>query len=515
VLDSSAVADVLSKAMPTGGRPRQLPVRSVLLGFLLAFSDGRPAQLSFAWRALKKLGTKDQLRLRAATAEHSGGRTKIKPVTYRQFSDAFSVMMRAIDPSPVPVFRPGDDRSAVLARARSGVEASKARELLDQVVDALLEASVPERFKSASASLAVDWTDHETWSRPRPQGDTEPANDPDAYWGHAKRNAPGASEQLFFGYYAQVATMVGDSGGDKVPELIRRVVFASTALDPAMLMAAALFRLARSGVATGDVLADCGYSNRKAETWAAPLRTAGFSLVMDLHPNDRGTKGSFEGAVCANGQLYCPMTPEALFGHGPLKKGATKAEAEAHDTISAELARHKLGPVTKEEPDGYRRVMCPAAAGKVRCPLKAASLHLSAERPSITAVPASPPRCCAQSTITVPPHVNEKTRQRHDYASPEHRKSYARRTAAERAYASLADPSTEGVRRGWSRMFGVAKNTLVYALCVVVRNLRIADSFDRSQRAGKARPRPRRRHHQLDRSAQGAQDKVEERARGA
>ena len=45
---------------------------------------------------------------------------------------------------------------------------------------------------------------------------------------------------------------------------------------------------------------------------------------MDLHPNDRGIKGTFQGAVIANGNLYCPCTPKALFELGPPAPRATE-----------------------------------------------------------------------------------------------------------------------------------------------------------------------------------------------
>ena len=134
---------------------------------------------------------------------------------------------------------------------------------------------MPTAYKSASSSLAVDWTDHETWSRARPAEDPQPANDPDASFGHAKRNAPGAKDYLFFGYYAQVATMVRDEGGARVPEFVRRIALHAPRIDPAAVMAQTLLRLRDDGVALGDVLADCGYSNRDPETFAAPLRRAG------------------------------------------------------------------------------------------------------------------------------------------------------------------------------------------------------------------------------------------------
>jgi hypothetical protein len=224
---------------------------------------------------------------------------------------------------------------------------------------------------------------------------------------------------------------------------------------------------------------------------------------MDLHPGDRGRHGTFEGAIIANGTLFCPATPETLLDLGPLKRGATKEETAAHDARFAELMRYKFSALNAPDDDGYQRVVCPAAAGKVRCPHKAASLARSYDHPTVAHPPKEQPRCCAQVSITVSPKVNEKTRQKHDYAGPAHRDSYARRTAAERTYASLADPSVGGIRRGWCRLFGRAKNTLMYALAVVVRNVRIVESFERRQaqeaRATSIGPiRRRKRRHQGD-----------------
>jgi hypothetical protein len=495
------VPALLDDLAPRGGRPRQLGAKAVLLGVMLALDAGRPAHLEAAWRALDSLDVAEQLSL--GFAQDKDG--ECHGASYRQLSDTFSVLCRGIDPTPVPSFRgvPDNERVLHLAAARSGVDAEANAARLDAVSDALVEASVPGTYKGATTSLAVDWTDHETWSRPRPPEDPQPANDPDASFGHAKRNAPGAKDYLFFGYYAQVATMVRQEGGARVPELVRRIAVAAPRLDPAAVMTETLLRLSDDGVALGDVLADCGYSNRLAQTFAAPLRRAGAALVMDLHPGDRGRHGTFEGAIVANGALFCPATPAPLLDLGPLKRGASEEETATHDARFAELMRYKFSALSAPDDEGYQRVICPAAAGKVRCPHKADSLALSYERPSVSPPPTELPRCCAQVSITVAPQVNEKTRQKHDYAGPAHRDSYARRTAAERTYASLADPSVGGIRRGWCRLFGRAKNTLMYALAVVVRNVRIVESFERRKaqeaRAQSIGPRRRRkRRHHLD-----------------
>jgi hypothetical protein len=228
------------------------------------------------------------------------------------------------------------------------------------------------------------------------------------------------------------------------------------------------------------------------------------------------------GITCSQrlGDIAARVTPRseaevvALFDLSPLHRGATPSERAAHDARAAELASYKFSALCAPDADGYQRVMCPAAAGKVRCPHKPTSLRLSFNRPSVQGAPEELPRCCAQQSITVPPQVNEKTRQKHDYAGPAHRASYNRRTAAERTYASLADPSIGGIRRGWCRLFGLAKNTLMYALAVAVRNVRIVESFERRRdkeaRAAAIGPtRHRRRRHEAKSPAPPEQPETE------
>jgi hypothetical protein len=197
-------------------------------------------------------------------------------------------------------------------------------------------------YKAASSSLAIDWTDYESFSRPKGRGGGPPV-DEDASFGRRHSEAPGVDSEIFFGYYGQVATMVRDDGGATVPELVRRIELTSCSVDPAVAIVSVLARMVTGGIPLSDVLCDCGYSHRVAETFALPLRALGASLVFDLHPHDRGEKGTFAGAVICNGNLYCPATPKALLSLGPLPRTASESEEAAHDASSAELARYKLG----------------------------------------------------------------------------------------------------------------------------------------------------------------------------
>src|SRR6185437_12627422 len=176
------------------------------------------------------------------------------------------------------------------------------------------------------------------------------------------------------------------------------------------------------------------------------------------------------GAIISNGNLYCPCAPRPLLGLGPLAPGAAAQDTAAHDAKTAELARYKLGRLTADDTDGYHRVQCPAATGKIRCPLRPQSMTRDRDRPEILAPPQQPQACCTQQSITVPPDVLAKTAQKHDYPSRAHRHSYARRTSAERGFANIKDTAGNNISRGWCRLMGLAPLTLLTTTLLTVRN---------------------------------------------
>jgi hypothetical protein len=474
IVDASAVAPRIEALLPVGARRRQLSVRTLLLGMLLVAADGRPAHLRRVHRALTELPTPDKRRLGIVAACKRGEH----PLTYRQVERTFALVVAAL--------------------AKDTPDGAPSRALAE-VLEALLEAGVKACGAATASSLAVDWTDLEAWAR-RPGRDGTCA-DGEASFGH-RRGAGGERGETFFGYYLQVATIVKDERGPEAPELVRRIQLTSCDVDPPPALVPVIERMAADGISIGDVLADSGYAYRRPETWALPLRRLGARLIHDLHPNDRGPRGTHMGAILANGNPYCPATPGALLELGPLAPGATKDEQAAHDHKTDELAKYKLSPITGHDRDGYHRVACPATRGKLRCPLRPASMTLPHSRPQVLAPPAQPPACCRQQTLTVPPSVNAKTAQKHDYPSQAHRRSYARRSAAERAYATIKDPATNDLSRGWCRLTALTPIALFAATVVIARNLRVADSFaarraedERRAARGLAPKRRRRRRH--------------------
>jgi len=481
VLDASGIAPRAEALLPSGARRRQLSARTLLLGMMITLADGRPAHLTRVHQALTGLPEGEQRRL-GVLADWKGGPHRL---TYRQAEYTFALVTAALgkeepDGLPAPA--------------------------LQAACDDLLEASIPAGFKDASRSLAVDWTDLESFSRPPPRG-TRDCADPEASWGHRKNNLRHDDDELFFGYYLSAAVTVPGEQGPPVPEFARRMTLSSCRRDPVPAFTPVLTAMPQDGIPLGDVLADSGYSHRVPGNWAAPLRRAGAALVQDLHPGDRGPKGTHQGAVTANGNLYCPQTPRTLLELGPLARGAAKEQAADRDAKAAEAARYKLGRLTSEDADGYHRVQCPAAAGKVRCPLRPASMTLDRDRPEILQPPQHPQACCTQQTITVTPDVLAKTAQKHDYPSAAWRRSYARRTAAERVFATIKDPAASDTARGWCRLTGLTPLTLFTAVLLAVRNQRILTAWNARQEQGTRRaakglpPKTRRRRRKTPATA--------------
>jgi hypothetical protein len=272
VIDASGIAPRIEVMLPIGVRRRQLAVRTLLAGMCLAHADHRPAHLTRVHQALTSLPGDDQWRL-GVIADWKHGPHQL---TNRQTEYTFGLV------------------NAVLGNDAPGGLPSPA---LQAACDDLLEASVPAQFTDASSSLAVDWTDLDSFSRP-PSARGGPCADPEAWWGHRKNNLLRSEDELFYGYYLSAAVTMPAENGPPVPELARRATVSSCSHDPVRAFAPVLTALPGQGIPLGDILDDSGYAHRDADAWGIPMRAAGAQLVQDLHPLfvDR-TSGRHAGMV--------------------------------------------------------------------------------------------------------------------------------------------------------------------------------------------------------------------------
>ena len=92
VIDASGVAPRIEALLPSGARARQLAVRTLLLGMMLALADGRPAHLTRVHRALTGLPEGEQRRLGVLADWKNGPHL----LTYRQAEYTFGLVAGAL-----------------------------------------------------------------------------------------------------------------------------------------------------------------------------------------------------------------------------------------------------------------------------------------------------------------------------------------------------------------------------------------------------------------------------------
>ena len=351
--------------LPIGVRGRQLKVRTLLAGMCLAQADHRPAHLTRVHQALTGLSDDDQRRLGVIADWKHGPHL----LTYRQTERTFGLVAAALGK---------DEPDGLPSQA------------LQAVCDDLLEASVPGEFKDASTSLAVDWTDMESFSRPPPARGGDCA-DPEASWGHRKNNLLRSEDELFFGYYLSAAIMMPDENGPAVPELARRATVSSCRHDPVRAFVPVLTAMPAAGIPLGDILADSGYAHRDAAAWALPLRDAGASSSRTCTRTTAAPKAPTTAPSSATATCTARARPAPLLELGPLTRSATREQAAAHDAKTAETARYKLGRITATTPTATTACSAPPPWARSAARSGPSSMSLDRDRPEILPPPATSP----------------------------------------------------------------------------------------------------------------------------
>ena len=204
-------------------RPRQLRARTLLAGMCLAQADHRPAHLTRVHQALTALAEDDQRRL-GVLADWKHGPHQL---TYRQTERTFGLVADALGKR----------------RARWAAITGAAGDLRRPA-----RGLGPGRVQGRQPSLAVDWTDLDSFSRPPPRGTSDCA-DPEASWGHRKNNLLRSQDELFYGYYLSAGVMVREENGPAVPELARRATVSSCQHDPVRAFVPVLTALPAAGIA--------------------------------------------------------------------------------------------------------------------------------------------------------------------------------------------------------------------------------------------------------------------------
>ena len=511
-IQRSGVAREIEQLLsPEGkGRPRGLAVEVFLAGAVLTASRSLPLTFTNIYATLTR-------ELSRSLQNAIGVRVKDDPVTMSRPISIRQVryVMEAIERRLVYSAESAPELDDALRDAR--------RERFEGIIDQLIGATIPANYAKA-VSIAVDGSGVESFAKSKRrakdvagaasdelegegEGEEDLADnersrydyysaDPDARTGYRTRTYD--SKSIYnHGYELTAAVAVPRVGGPDIgPKLLLAMRVQPSGTSVTTPAISTLERLLRRGFDIDEVIADRGYSYKKPKDWAEPLRALGLAQVQDIHPADHGPRDA-NGVLLIDGVPHCERTPEHLrnitrpaqLSVGLLGSVATEAERLVHARKVAEIERFNALIAERQQyasvrnqgaPEGAKdqakaQYICAGRAGKLQC----SSCPLAADYPEGLPVVVNPPtgpyapRSCSQATTVVAGAALIKLAQRDYWGSPEWQVSYGRRAHVESIFGNLRNPSTQNIRRGFCRVMGLIKTTLMLAVEVMAANLRL------------------------------------------
>jgi hypothetical protein len=213
-----------------------------------------------------------------------------------------------------------------------------------------------------------------------------------------------------------------------------------------------------------------------------PLRAGVVDLVARCEP-----KTAVEARVlCSN----CCAVLSAFVAEMSEPTSATKAQLSEFHRLIALRQAYALRRISVE---GGQRMSCPAIAGTVGCARKDLTIEAAIIRklPIIINPPDDDvaPKCCTQTTVTMGPDAQRKLWQQEYWGSPAWILSNNRRTFVEGVFGNVKNASTENLCRGFFRITGLARVTLLVGIALVAHNARQPGNWhDRTGNGGANHP---------------------------
>lgn len=487
VVDASEVAEHLEAHLARRtGRHRTLSVRALLVALLLLAIDDRPLHVKAATRLLYCALSVQWRNALGVVGEANTKKSLL--ARYRCVRYLFHLVTSVMDPSKEAKNRVIDQRALdALAKELSQSEVVARKERLESVVAALLEASVKvctnEELAHFDGSVGLDATVVPLYSRgPSARAGTS-ASDPDGGWyvregDHRDVIGPQGKKlrKLFWANEATIVSMGRAPGAVPThPNLILAACLSRPGEDPGGTAMRLLSSVRARGYPAGFLGADRGYSQALPARFHLPVRSLGYSVVMDYKRTELGRQANSAGAVMVDGMFYCPAMPEDLVSaSADLREGIID-----RPTHSARIAaRQSWRLVRKEGPDqdGYERFACPARGEHPHlcCPLRPASAKRALGKIPVLDPPSDPPKVCTQSAITIAPDIGARHRQDLAFGSPEWARTYATyRNTIEGTNGYVKDAAHESLGSpGRRRVRGIAAQSLFMGLLLMAANFR-------------------------------------------
>lgn len=158
---------------------------------------------------------------------------------------------------------------------------------------------------------------------------------------------------------------------------------------------------------------------------------------------------------------------------------ATAAEVLASQAAFDKRRPYNFTPLTKRDTGGYQRLKGPALAGLARCVNTPKSMRLPHTRPTTTCNSGSP--CACGKTVTVTPDQSPRERMPAAWGTTDWAAAYHRRSAIESTNAEAKTHRLD-IGRGFTRVFGTVRNTLLSAFAFAGMNVRMIRDWHAKRR---------------------------------
>jgi hypothetical protein len=507
------------------GRRRQIKADVMITAAVLVAMEGKPMTMTNIHKLLTDEippSTQRALMIRAKSVNGKPG----EAITIRQVRYFFEALEKRLEYTP--------EQAADLDDAERELRQGR----FQDVIDGLLAASIPDTMARPTA-FALDSSGVESWAKSKfratathdevdvigdaavvDEGDEKDegrgdekakkrvrrSRDLDARVGYRTKTYDNKSDKFFgFDLYAFVGVLPAGADPDLAPKLLRSLTLRPAGQGLIEASIEQLRRLAAAGYDIVELLVDRGFSYRVAEDWASVLRALGINQVQDIHPNDHGSR-PHEGMRLVDGVPHCPSmpdklaklqrprslnvpkldddaTPEERANHARRRVEITQFQADIKEREKYAFVWNQDAPPTARD-QGKSQWQCPAQAGKLRCDNCPLSVHYSGDVAKVENPPelATAPKCCTQKYVTVPGAAMDKLRQEDYWGSPSWWASYARRTHVEGMFGNLRNPDTQNIKRGFCRVYGLVKTSLMLTFEAMAANIRLLRKW--SKRTG-------------------------------
>jgi hypothetical protein len=198
-------------------------------------------------------------------------------------------------------------------------------------------------------------------------------------------------------------------------------------------------------------------------------------------------------AVLVDGQLYSSQLPDELRDLPVPPRGATEAEKLAYEAKFNRRARWRLVRHGGPDVDGATRWRCPFCAGLLRARRFAKTMRRPKTVPLVP-IEKGCRRCCSGILTVMPTEL--PWWQPIPFGTTAWRLSMGRRQVVESANAALKGAFAD-LSRGFFRVFGLTKMTVLLGFTIAAYNLDRIRSFRAKRRVEEARQSQRRLKRRL------------------